>query len=122
MPFNFSATCACADKLADWAVAACRELSNLTYPGAAKALLSLALRGRSAAAAPPPGQAPMGGAVPKREPGCGDDLDLLLDLAADVKQMMNADGAQGLGVLARLGRCARPRLLMAAVPGTCPFL
>lgn len=82
-----------ADKLADWAVSACRELSNLTYPGAAKALLGLALRGRSAAAAPPPGPAPMGAAAPKRETGCGDDLDLLVDLAADVRQMMNADGA-----------------------------
>lgn len=91
-----------ADKLADWAMDACRELSNLTYPGAARALLSLALRGRSAAAAPPPGPAPLGAAIPKREPGCGDDMDLLLDLAADVRQMLNIEGVAGACVTCAL--------------------
>ena len=85
-----------ADKVADWAVGACRELSSLTYPAAAKALLSLALRGRGAAAAPPPGPAPAGAAALKREPGCGDDLDLLVDVAADLRQMINAEGGCGL--------------------------
>lgn len=111
-----------ADKLADWAVSACRELSNLTYPGAAKALLGLALRGRSAAAAPPPGPAPMGAAAPKRETGCGDDLDLLVDLAADVRQMMNADGAgRGCSACSACAGCSMHAHRLALSARGCPM-
>ncbi|KAL4443972.1 hypothetical protein ABPG75_011709 [Micractinium tetrahymenae] len=86
--------------VADWAVGVCESLSGLTQPAAARAVLSLALRGKTSVAgtAGARGAAAGGGrreAAGTAAAGCqgvhGDDLDLLKEVAADIKAFLDTE-------------------------------
>lgn len=91
--------------IADWAVGACEGLSGLTQPAAARAVLSLALRGQAAVAGAA-GARGAGGGGGRREAAStaaaagsegvnGDDLDLLKEVAADIKSYYDLGGQGG---------------------------
>jgi hypothetical protein len=83
-----------ADTVADWAVSGCERLSGLTQAATAKALLSLALRGKAAATEPGGGGGAADAAEGSQE-GLADDLELLASVAADIKVFVNAGGLAG---------------------------
>ncbi|EFN56539.1 hypothetical protein CHLNCDRAFT_144181 [Chlorella variabilis] len=104
-----------AGAVAGWAVEGLEGLSGLTQAAAAKALLQLALRGLAAAARPAAGPA-AGEAGGGTGGGTGGDLGLLLAVATDVREMMNAEelGEEGERFAALN---ARTHLGMLAVAG-----
>ena len=68
---SFPSPCIAADAVGGWAVEACEQFSGLAAAPPAKALVQLALRGRARIG--------------------GGDLQLLHDLAADLKAMVNTE-------------------------------
>ena len=110
-----------AGAVAGWAVEGLEGLSGLTQAAAAKALLQLALRGLAAAARPAAGPA-AGEAGGGTGGGTGGDLGLLLAVATDVREMMNAGGLLACLAPARAPPPYQPRppLASSPTPGGAP--
>lgn len=87
---NADASSRVAGAVADWAVAACESLSGLAQPAAARAVLGLALRCKAATTgvAGARGAAAGGGS----QWALGDDLDLLREVAVDIKSYLDMGG------------------------------